>query len=510
MLQGGINPRQGHLFPEFLEAGDAKIGDAARHDAAKMRQVGRDIERESVKRDPTLHAHSEGADLGFVGAFADPDTDPSGRAVRRNAEFREGIDHPAFERMDEAADVLPALLEVEHDVADPLTGAVIGVAATAPRIEDRKLLGVHELRRVCAGTGSEQRGMLEQPDALARRSFTDGGDALLHEGERLLIRDWSVADFPFDFARNVPHGEPDGCAEPSGQALRRADGARISGGGYIGGRVSMRQLSISAAWEETRAILSRDGGLLMTVALALIALPSLVSGLLNPNGLSASTAGWITLIEFLASVIALAGQLALIRLAIGPSITVGAAILHGLRRVPIYFVAVLLLGFALFLLAIPIVVVLGALGVPLDAKPIPMTMPVVVASLLLIALVIFFAVRLLISSPVASAEDVGPIAILTRSWRLTAGHWWALFGFLLIFIVGALVLLIAIGAAVGSVVALLIGKPEPMSAAALVIGLVQALVSAGVTTIFAVMLARIYLQLSGSDGAQASVPRSGI
>ena len=272
----------------------------------------------------------------------------------------------------------------------------------------------------------------------------------------------------------------------------------------------MRHLSISAAWEESRAILSRDGGLLMTVALALIALPSLVSGLLNPAGLGASNAPWLDLVAFVASIIALAGQLALIRLAIGPSITVGAAIVHGLRRVPIYFLAVLILVLAIFLLAIPSVLVLIALGVPLDAKTIPMSMPVVVMTLLLMAITIYFGVRLLMSSPVASAEDVGPIAILARSWRLTAGHWWPLFGFLLIFIVGALVLLIAIGAAVGSVVALLLGKPEPMSAAALVIGLVQALVSAGVTTIFAVMLARIYLQLSGSEGVQPSVPRSGI
>jgi len=271
----------------------------------------------------------------------------------------------------------------------------------------------------------------------------------------------------------------------------------------------MRQLSISAAWEETRAILQRDGGLLMTVALALIALPSLVSGLLNPGGVDASTAGWIDLVAFVASVIVLAGQLALIRLALGPSITVGAAIVHGLKRMPIYFLAVLILVVALFLIAIPIVFVLGALGVPLNARPIPASTPVVVASLLLLALVLFLAVRLLMSSPVASIEDVGPIAILRRSWQLTAGQWWPLFGFLLIFIVGALALLIAVGAAAGSVVTLLLGAPQPMSAAALLIGLVQALVSAGVTTLFAVMLARIYVQLSGGP-AHLSVPRSGI
>ena len=74
----------------------------------------------------------------------------------------------------------------------------------------------------------------------------------------------------------------------------------------------MRQLSISAAWEETRAILARDGGLLMTVALALIALPSVVSGLINPGGMSSGGGSmWADLIAFIASVIALAGQLAL-------------------------------------------------------------------------------------------------------------------------------------------------------------------------------------------------------
>lgn len=270
----------------------------------------------------------------------------------------------------------------------------------------------------------------------------------------------------------------------------------------------MRQLSISTAWEESKAIMLRDGSLLLTVALALIALPSLVSGLVNPRGMDGSTAGWIDLVEFTASVIALAGQLALIRLALGPSVTVGAAIVHGLKRMPIYFVAILILVVALLLLAVPTVFVLAAVGVPLNTKPIPVSTPVIVVGLLFLAIVIFFGVRLLMSSAVASAEDVGPIGILKRSWQLTAGHWWPLFGFLAIFIVGTLVLLIAVGAAAGSVVTLLLGAPQPMSAAALLIGLVQALVSAGVTTLFAVMLTRIYVQLSG--GAQASAPRSGI
>ena len=78
------------------------------------------------------------ADLGFVGAAAGPDADPPGLAPRLDAEVGERGDHPAFEAMDEAANVAPALLEVEHEVADPLAGAVIGVAPAAPGLVHRE------------------------------------------------------------------------------------------------------------------------------------------------------------------------------------------------------------------------------------------------------------------------------------------------------------------------------------------------------------------------------------
>ena len=86
-------------------------------------------------------------------------------AVRVNAELGQRIDHPLFERMDEAADVFAALFEVEHDVADALAGAVIGIAPAAAGIEHRQAERVDELGRVGAGARGEQRRVLEQPDA---------------------------------------------------------------------------------------------------------------------------------------------------------------------------------------------------------------------------------------------------------------------------------------------------------------------------------------------------------
>lgn len=273
----------------------------------------------------------------------------------------------------------------------------------------------------------------------------------------------------------------------------------------------MRGLSISAAWEETREILARDGGLLTTVALALIALPTAINSLVNPAGVNvASTPIWAVCVAFLAYLIALAGQLALMTLVIGPSITVGGAIAHGAKRLPIYVAAVLMIVVALLVVLVLIGLILGGLGIHVDRQVTAQMNPAsVVAGLIFLALFIFLFVRMVMSAPVVSAERVGPVEVLRRSWHLTRGHWWVLFAFLLIFFVGAGIVVLAIGSAAGVAIGFTIGKIQPMSTAALVLALVDALVSAAITTLLAVMLARIYLQLAGHPGARASVPSSG-
>src|SRR5947209_20548274 len=147
----------------------------------------------------------------------------------------------------------------------------------------------------------------------------------------------------------------DGAGTGTGQApLRRGGEPSIRRRLKLMG-TSMRALSISAAWDETKAILARDGRLLASVALALIALPSAISGLVNPSGMAdTTTPAWVTAIAILAALVGLAGQLALIRLALGPSVTVGGAIGHGIRRLPVHFVAVLLLVVLLLIIGVPL------------------------------------------------------------------------------------------------------------------------------------------------------------
>lgn len=273
----------------------------------------------------------------------------------------------------------------------------------------------------------------------------------------------------------------------------------------------MSGLSISTAWEECRALMVRDGKLFAAVALALVALPTAVTGVLNPGGRSSDvSATWVDLVVIVASLIALSGQLALIRLALGPSITVGGAIGHGIRRTPVYLVAAVIIVAAMLVALIPCALLLAIMGVPLDraSESVPMSPGVVLVGILYLALVSYIGVRMILAAPAASAEAIGPIAVLRRSWDLTLGHWWRLFGFLLAFFIGAVVLLLAIGAALGVFATVAFGPVTALSAGALVVALVQALANAVISTLFAVMLARIYVQLAGG-AVQASVPSSG-
>jgi hypothetical protein len=222
-----------------------------------------------------------------------------------------------------------------------------------------------------------------------------------------------------------------------------------------------------------------------------------------------STSLWVDVVLIVASLVALAGQLALIRLTIGPSTTVGAAIAHGMRRMPLYFLAVLLIVILLILLAIPFAVVLAAMGVQIEQAPKALSGPLLIAALLYLALLMYAAVRMIMAAPAASAEEIGPIRIIIRSWVLSRGNFWRLLAFLLVFFIGAIIVLMAIQSVVVLAVTLSLGPVDPMSASALIVALVQALANAAISSLFAVMIARIYVQLAQGGAAQASVPSSG-
>ncbi len=86
-------------------------------------------------------------------AFADEHADLIGAAVTLDAETRESGDQPILQPMDEAPDVPPAAVEVEHHIGHALAGAVIGEASAAAAREHREARGLKQLLRRGAGAG---------------------------------------------------------------------------------------------------------------------------------------------------------------------------------------------------------------------------------------------------------------------------------------------------------------------------------------------------------------------
>ena len=275
----------------------------------------------------------------------------------------------------------------------------------------------------------------------------------------------------------------------------------------------MQKLSLSRAWEETTAVLARDGRLFLAVALALFVLPGLIVGVSMPEvpaGQLPPAGPWMG-IGLVAILISLIGQLAVIRLALPPHVSVGEAISHGLRRLPAYVLAVLAWVVPLLLIGSALYAYLGP-AAEQGTREMPNAGGAIAASLALIVLTlvgVYLAVRLMLSSAVASAEPVGPIAVLRRSWALSRGSWWRLFIFIVLVAVGGLCLLWAVDSVVGLLVRMAFGDIGPLTVGGLLIAVVSQLVSAAISVVFFVLLARIYAQRTAPE-IEASVPSSGI
>ena len=234
--------------------------------------------------------------------------------------------------------------------------------------------------------------------------------------------------------------------------------------------------------------------------MALFVLPGVIGDMVTPSHPPGTMApiGYWTAISFFGLLIGLVGQLAIVRLALGPRHSVGEAIRHGLRRLPAYLGASALWIFP-FLIAVSLLLAQA----PNPQKPPP---GVALAILILLAGFAFVAVRLILVVGVSSGETGASPQVLRRSWDLSRGNVLRLLAFLLLVLVAFFVLVLAISAVIGTIVRLTVGAIEPMSVSALLVSLAGQLVAAGITTTLMVMLARIYAQLSGHDASASGLP----
>ncbi|WP_176596665.1 MULTISPECIES: hypothetical protein [Sphingobium] len=261
----------------------------------------------------------------------------------------------------------------------------------------------------------------------------------------------------------------------------------------------MATMSIGKAWEEAVAFVSREKSLLFPVALLFVALPGLIIQEMTPPELAKWTLSETTMPQvpgsfwlamMLAVIIIWFGSLTLFALALRPGISVGEALRLSFARLPV------LLGVALvvagFLAGAVIAATLVVTVLTLVAKPLAATLALLLGAGV-VAVTVFASVRLLLLNPVVIDGTEGVMASLRHGWALTRGHFWRLFGFVLV-----LTLLSAIigGAAqsVFGVVGTLIGG---QTSGRLIGGVAAAAVSTVVQVYMLVMLARLYRQAEG-------------
>ena len=266
------------------------------------------------------------------------------------------------------------------------------------------------------------------------------------------------------------------------------------------------RLSLSRAWDETRLIVPRDFRLLSAVALALIVLPQTIFGAFVATA-PEEVSGGEQLALIAVALVAFAAQIALNRLAIPPATSVGEAMGRGLARCLVLFAAFLIMVFALMLLMIPIFVVAAAAGM-WEAPAAGVRPSAGLVVMVVIAMAFAFAIFQL-AVPVAAPERGGPLHLLRRSWSLARGNYSRLLAFMGLVIIGLIVVWLASQLVAGIVSTVLFGRPEPGSVSALLSAFFAAILQAAYTIVTAVMLARVYVQLTGAREAQASVPTTG-
>lgn len=265
------------------------------------------------------------------------------------------------------------------------------------------------------------------------------------------------------------------------------------------------KFNMSQAWSEATAMFSANREVLLVVAGIFFFLPSLLVSLMVPNiqaelmsdpeqvtqMMSALWAswGWLFGLVTLAQIVGYLAMLALLRDHARP--TVGEALQAGLKgmlpAIGTYFL--MILGVSLMM-----AVLIGA-GFASGSTAVG-----AIATVLALVLFIYLLIKFSLSGPVIALEKVGnPIKVLVRSWQLTKGNSFRLFGFYALLFVCYLVIAMVIGIPVG-MSALVLGT----TAGALLNGVVSGAIGAVVTVIFVAILAAVHRQLSGPSAASVS------
>ena len=254
-------------------------------------------------------------------------------------------------------------------------------------------------------------------------------------------------------------------------------------------------ISMSAIWDESAALIRREGHLMVPVALATVGIGSVVSGLAQPETPAAGL-GVIGVLGFITgNILGLIGNLALMALALMPRMSVGESLRLAIARLPKMLGIAAVFLVALIVMMIPIAIILKMSGAPISASMTAEELPAlaVLSALIVGAVLLYVSARLLTLSATVIDRNPPVIEAIKSSFASTRGIAAKIVGVVLLFFVVTLVVSGA-AASISGILFGMLGKAvgAPLlgkGLTVLVTGMVSALLSI-VSTVFGAMLYR--------------------
>ena len=260
----------------------------------------------------------------------------------------------------------------------------------------------------------------------------------------------------------------------------------------------MAKLDTNAAWKEATALVAANRDVLFALAGVFFLLPSLALAIFGGEPQVASGMGqdemvaamaefygrawWLILISAVLQVVGMLAILTLMRDRTRP--TVGEAIAGGFSGAVVYLVAQFVFFFA--------AVLVGSLAIGAAAVVSPVLAGVLVV--VLFGALVFAFVRLVLLAPLVAVEGMrNPFAALRRSWALTRGNFWRIFGFLVLVGILFLVVLAIVMLIVGVILAIAASGETPRVIAAVF----SSALGAVAVVYFVAIVAAIHRQLAG-------------
>lgn len=235
------------------------------------------------------------------------------------------------------------------------------------------------------------------------------------------------------------------------------------------------KFSYSAVWDDTATMLRGNASLLLAIAGVFLFFPALIIGYALPQPEAEPgrivevmtvyfSANWHWFL--LANIINMVGAIAMLLLLLDrEGRTVGGAIAAAIPILPFYFAGAVLSN---------LIIILGFFAL-------------IVPGLYLFG-------RLAIIGPVIVADERNPVRAIARAFQLTKGKGWAVFGLVLLVAIAGVIVSWALTAVLGSVSLLLLGD----RIGGLLVVILEALMSAVLSTILVVLAAAIYRRLAES------------